>query len=598
MNVTTWHNDINRTGQQLYETALTPSAVGAAGAFGWLWEYSVQGQVYAQPLAVQLPNCTGSPCSLVYIATEQDMLYGFDANSSTQVWSANIATNGSPVDCRNFALLRQCIPTDPLYPYIGVTGTPVIDRDAGILYVVTAIIPNGTGSDNVRQYLHAINIRTGQEAASNSPIEVTGTVIGTAPTTGDCTTSIPRGAGTVSFDPTHHLQRAGLLLLPVNGQNVLYVAFTPIIGETQNGWIFGYRYNTSSGFTKVATFVTTPNGTGGGIWESGAGLAAEIRNDGSKYIYVATGNGTFDINIQPTPSTDYGDSLIKLAVDNTSGALTVANYFTPSDVFTYHTPNGDGRCEYGNDEDFGSGGPMIFPEAFYYDPNQQKYLNLAVSADKESSTYVVDRDNLGGYTAPPGTDHIVQEITLPPNPQWDAQKQSYYSNPAYWKYVNGGTTQRWLYYSAQIRKDTTPLPLYMYPLSIGAPGPILTTGSKATGTKFCTHGATPSISASQNTGGILWAIERVNAHLQQDCNSDTWLPAVLHAYNATDVSTPQNGLYTSNGNPNIAGLAAKFSTPTIFNGRVYMGTLGLPSDYGTTGEVDVFGLCGNPSQCH
>src|SRR5215831_8518845 len=91
-NVTTWHNDNNRTGWQSSETTLTTSNVNQTGSFGLLQKWPVTGYVFAQPLTVANVTTTNSnstchPCDLVLVVTEQDMLYAFNAstNSSTPV---------------------------------------------------------------------------------------------------------------------------------------------------------------------------------------------------------------------------------------------------------------------------------------------------------------------------------------------------------------------------------------------------------------------------------------------------------------------------------------------------------------------------------
>ena len=598
--VLTWHNDIGRTGQYLNESILTPTTV-TQNSFGLLFQYPVQGQVYAQPLAVPglsgVTNCTGT-CNVVFIATQQDMLYAYDADSPTPtlLWSTDLAQNagGIAVNCANFTMLRACTPNDPIYPYVGVTGTPVIDQAAGILYVVSAISENSNAED-IHEYLHAIDIKTGHELSQFTPEEIGGTVGGLAPPpqNGVCSVSIPHGTNTITFDPVHHLQRAALLLLPVNGQNVVYVAFAPVIaqgdasGEFENGWIFGYKYVTGTGhFSRVATFNTTPYGTGGGVWGSGGGLAAEIRSDGSKYIYATTGNGTFDAN-NPGQS-DYGDSLLKLRVNINNGALTVADYFTPSDQGT--------RCL--DDDDLASGGVMVFPEAFFPDQNGN-LVNLVVGGDKKSKLFVANRDNLGGYHS---TDSILEEIILPSSPPPNSNPK-YYSTPAYWKYTENGATKRALYYSVQYASAFPPVPIDMYTLqtNYSVVGPIPNVASHSTQNGFCPHGATPSISANGMSGGILWAIQRVNADpgdcLAPDPNNSNWQkPMILHAYDATNIHN--NELYNSSGVTAIKGFATKFLPPTVFNGKVYVGTLGSDLDWsGTHGEVDVFGLCGNPPKC-
>jgi hypothetical protein len=565
--VTTWHNDIGRTGWQPSETVLTP-ANAIYHSFGKVFQYTVSGEVYAQPLAVPDVAVTGChptfPCDVIYVATEQDKLYGFDATGSTTspFWSVDLAAEagGTYLNCNSMSPPPPCSPNGMPLPEIGVTGTPVIDTTAGILYVVTFVsepLPEPS-----EYYIHAINIQTGAEEP-NSPYPINASKPGLAPST-TCGTSA--GGSTVVFDAANHLQRSGLLLL--NG--TVYVAFAPAdAGELGNGWIMGYTYNTASGFNQAETFISTPNGTGGGIWQGGAGPAGILNENGNPYIFGSTGNGTFDHN---TGGSDYGDSMLRLNPN-----LTVSDYFTPGDVFNY---GGSGLCP--NDEDYGSSGVLLFPDSFV-----PGHPNVLLHADKESKLYIVDRDNLGQYVGPPGTDAVVQEVQTPVPL---GTNQHYLSAPAYWEWTSGGTTDRAIYYAAQVKhaQGSKPLPLNMYQLASSA-APISGTPTASTGTLFCLNGTAPSTSSygTSGTTGLVWAIEASNLDNQPgqqnpDCFGN-WGPAVLHVYNANPYGSfsPLTQLYDSSGASGVGG-AAGLQTPTVFKGRVYMGTLS---------EVDVFGLC-------
>lgn len=569
--VWTWHNDIGRTGQQLGETQLNPTSLTTCSqkpCFGLLWQYPVNGQVYAQPLVINEPSgFSCSPCDVVFIATEEDMLYAFNADSSNTnaLWSWDLAANagGTYVDCRT---LNPPCGNGVIYPSVDVTGTPVIDQSASILYVVTVVeIPTGSGV--VQYWLHAINLTDGKEKP-HSPELINASVTGAPTFPAACAWTT--NSGTLSFDPRHHIQRAGLLLL--NG--TVYLAFAPVFGETQNGWVMAYTYNSASGFTQSAPpFNTTPFGTGGGVWESGAGLAS----DGTS-IYVPTGNGSFDRNSLTLPNTDYGDSLIRL-----DSSLNEKDYFTPANQVSL--------CS--GDTDFGSGGVLLIPDLFYRDQHQN-LLSLAVSADKESKLFVMNEANLGGYTVG-GPDNIVQEDTTPPPPL--ENQQGYWSTPAYWKYVDSNQLSHYLLYYAPESEDSSQAPFPINQYSLQSSGAVIPSTYVSTGTKFCQHAPTPSISANgstQNTG-ILWAIENPNKDNPRDCNSNVPQPGVLHAYDATNFSNAE--LYNSSQEP-ITVRATKFLTPTIFNGRVYMGTLGKPPDPNTgkvAGEIEIFGLCSSQS---
>ncbi|HXM23163.1 MAG TPA: hypothetical protein VN948_18035 [Terriglobales bacterium] len=495
-NVTTWHYDINRTGRQQNETTLTATGTGhvSQSNFGLLWQWQVTGAVFAQPLAVtgvQTNNTNCQPCNLVFIATEKDMLYAFSSGSpqTPPVWSVNLAasvTGGTAVDCGNLlpgVHFGPCDPPKVLGSNIGHTGTPVIDTTTNTLYLVGAVQDS---NQNIGYYIFAVDIRSGT-VLNNLPTKIAGTVSGKAPST-PCHSTYP-AQGQVSFD-YDHIQRSALLLMP-NGN--IYVPFAPggDTGETKNGWIFGYSFNGST-FSQSAVFTTTPYGTGGGIWQSAAGLAS----DGS-YIYAVTGNGT---NFDPGtgPPVDMGDTLLKLNPFN--GSFTVTDYFTPSDVFSYpgSNGNGNGRCQ--NDVDFGSGGVLVFPDAFYFDQNNRDYPNLVVNADKESKLYVANRDNLGMFN-PTGGNNI-QTITTPPIPQNDPG-QGYWASPAYWKYTNGSTTNYMLYYSATTEKKTVaPKAINGYQLlTTGSSGPIASqTPTVSSSTLFCSRSPTPTVSSQRHRG--------------------------------------------------------------------------------------------------
>lgn len=241
--VTTWHNDVNRTGWQQHESALSPSTVNQS-SFGLLQQWPVTGRVYAQPLVVngittQYTAC--KPCDLVLVATEEDMLYGFNGTSlstSAPIWSLDLAGNvgGTPVKC---GALPSGFTYDPctsglLGPYVGVTGTPVIDTSSAnpnTLYVTAAVYFGGV-NPVIYFYLFAVDTTTGH--VRGIPVIISGMANGKSPgASGRCTSDFP-DSGTVTFD-YNHIQRSALLLLP---SGKVYVAFAPGGGnELRNGWM-------------------------------------------------------------------------------------------------------------------------------------------------------------------------------------------------------------------------------------------------------------------------------------------------------------------------------------------------------------------------
>ena len=363
--VLTQRYDAARTGQNLKEYALTPATLATPGAFGKLFSCAVDGVTYAQPLYVANLAIGGGTHNVVFVATENDSVYAFDADSSacTVYWKQSFLGAGVTTVPNGDQAEPNDIPGD-----FGITGTPVIDLASGALYVVANTKESGPSWP---YKLHALSLATGADLA-NSPQVIDATVAAT-------------GGGNISFEPLKHLQRPGLLL--ANG--TVYVVFGSH-GDTSDyyGWVLGYD-KTSLAQTNV--FNTSPNpiisGNGHGgetaIWMSGAGPAA----DASGNVFVATGNGVFNDTAKA-----YGDSVLKL-----SGALGVADYFTPNNQDSLRA----------GDFDLGAGGVLVLPDSV----GSATHLHLAVIGDKESKLFLVDRDAMGKYTSG-GPDANVQTLVV------------------------------------------------------------------------------------------------------------------------------------------------------------------------------------------
>ena len=380
--VLTQHNDNARTGQNLQETLLNTSTVNQSN-FGKVFWRTVDGFIYAQPLYVPGLTIQGATHNVVYVATQHNSVYAFDAdnpNEPAPLWQVNL---GTPVPSQDICILTgDTNPSDcPYYdisPEIGITSTPVIDTTAGIIYVVSRT--KNTSNSTYHDYLHALDLITGAERLGG-PAEILGQVAGT-------------GAGSVggvlTFDPAYHNQRPSLLL--ANG--VLYLCFGSVgdIG-TFHGWVMSYNATT---LQQEAIISITPNGTDGGVWSSGQGLVA----DASGNVYVMTGNGDFNAN---TGGKDYGDSFLKFS----GASFTISDYFTPSNQATLNSGN----------VDLGSGGPMLMPGTTFL-----------VGMGKDGIFRVVSTASMGGYNS--GVDNDVQEFSALSNP--------YYSSPVYWNSPNNG----------------------------------------------------------------------------------------------------------------------------------------------------------------
>ena len=382
VDVLTYHNDISRTGKNSSEALLMPGNVTSA-TFGKLNQFPVDGRVDAQPLYlsnVAIPS--KGTHDVVYVATEHDSVYAFDALTGLRLWNRSLLGSGeTPSDPRG---------CDQVSPEIGITSTPVIDRGRGAIYVI-AMSRNAAG--NYFQRLHALDIATGNELFSGPK-----TIQATYPGTGDNSSS-----GNVVFDPAQYKERAALLLL--NG--VVYTAWASHCDiRPYTGWVMGYDGAT---LNQTGVLNITPNGNEGAIWMSGAGMAA----DDSGNIYLLAGNGTFDatLNANGFPSQgDYGNAFLKLS---TSGGLQVADYFEMSNQ----------SAENAGDVDLGSGGVLVLPDMIDSKGNTQQ---LVVGAGKDQNIYVVSRNSMGKFNS--NANNIYQQITgiFP-----DGSPAGIYSAPAY-----------------------------------------------------------------------------------------------------------------------------------------------------------------------
>lgn len=390
--VTTYHNDIARTGQNTTETKLTQANVNST-TFGLLRNLAVDGLVDAEPLYLSQLSVGGSARNVVFIVTEHDSAYAFDSDTGAQLWKVSLLGSGETTSDD-----RGC---GQVSPEIGITSTPVIDRAAGAhgtIYVV-AMSKNST---TYFQRLHALDITTGTELAGG-PV----TVLASYPGTG-----ANSSAGEVIFDPKQYKERAALLLL--NG--VVYTSWASHcdIG-LYTGWIMGYNQTT---LAQTSVLNLIPNGSEGSIWQSGGGLAADPQGN----IYALMANGTFDTTLDTNNfpnKQDYGNGFVKISTTN--GSLKVADYFNMSSTVS----------ESGSDTDLGSGGPMVLPDQSYGTANT---LNLAVGAGKDGNLYVVNRNSMGKWNA--NSNNVYQELAGGlPNGVFGVP--AYFNNAVYYCDVNG-----------------------------------------------------------------------------------------------------------------------------------------------------------------
>jgi hypothetical protein len=386
ISVYTQHNNNTRSGLNDQEKKLTTSNVNSKD-FGKLFELSVDGQVYAQPLIVGNLSIGSGEHNVAFIATVNNSIYAYDGDSGKLYWKKNYTESGMRPP-RNTDMTGACGGQyEDFSGSIGIVGTPVIDSVSQTLFFVA----RSTNGSNYVQFLHAVSLIDGTER-SGSPVKVTATYNGT----GDGNVN-----GVITFDAQRQNQRAALAL--VNG--IVYITFSSHCDwGPYHGWILGYDAST---LQQTIVYNDTPNGIDGGIWESGMGMASDAQGS----LYVVIGNGTVGANGDPTVLTNRGESALKLTPAGST--LTIDSYFTPYN-YAYLEDN---------DLDYGCMGSFLIPNSNYY-----------FTSCKDGNIYLLNKNNMGGYTA--GSNQVQQIITLSSNSNMHCQ-------PAYGKVSNGEFVYIW-----------------------------------------------------------------------------------------------------------------------------------------------------------
>ncbi len=511
VSVLTQHNDNTRSGWNDHETVLTTSNVNQQH-FGKVLTLVVDDQVYAQPLVAGHVHVSGGDHNVVYVATVNNTLYAFDGDDGTLYWVRNYTAPGMRPP-RNTDMKGACNGTYTDFSgNIGMVGTPVIDSASQTLYVVA----RSTDSSTFVQYLHAVSLIDGSEA-SGSPVQITATY----PGSGDGSVN-----NVITFDGQRQNQRQALTL--VNG--VVYVTFSSHCDWGPfHGWVLGYDAAT---LQQRVVYNATPNGSAGGMWESGNGMAADAAGN----LYVVAGNGTVGDSVDPTSLTNRGESALQLVPSGST--LQVASYFTPLD---YQFLND-------NDLDYGSVGGLLIPNASYY-----------LTGGKDGNLYLLNKDDMGGYSA--SGDQVQQILQL--------TSSEMHCQLAYYK----GSATEFIY----VWPENNPLRAIPFDRgsnlldrqaerSFTAGGPTGHSGAMLT----------VSSDGSKDGTAILWASYAVAGDAEHEVSL-----GILRAFDANDItreiwSTQQN---VDRDGP---GMYAKFASPTVANGHVYLPTF--------SNQVVVYGL--------
>jgi len=494
--VWTEHNDNGRTGDNLSETALTPSNVNQT-QFGKLWTAALDDQSFSQPLYIPGLTVNGAMHNVVYVTSVNDSVYAFDADSGAQLWHDNLLIGGDSVPSNAQASSWGACGGNynDFAGKFGIVGTPVINTASNTMYVVARSF---NGNTYVQQ-LHALNIITGSEQ-SGSPVTIAGG----------------------SFNSQLNNQRPALAL--VNG--IVYIAWSSHCDfGAYNGIVMGYNAAT---LLQTNVWADTANGgSQAGIWMGGQGVTA----DGNNNLYVMTGNGTWD------GSSNFGESFVKL-----SSSLGVLDYFTPS--------NWSGLN--GGDTDLGSAGALGIPGTSY-----------VFGGGKQGMVYLVNTANMGHEN---GTDNVVQEFQATFLQNNGGNTVHIHGGPVYF---NNGSAQYvylwgendWLrcyqFNGSSFNSTSVAQSSMLSPVSSnGMPGGFL------------------SVSANGASNGIVWALEPYNGNANQST-----VQGILHAFTATPSGSALTELWNSkqNASRDDFGNYAKFTYPTIANGKVYVSTFGNAS---------------------
>jgi chitodextrinase len=449
--VFTYQNDSQRTGQNLKEYALTPSTVSAS-TFGKLFSCSttesgtVLGHIYAQPLYVSNLTIGAAKHNVLFVVTESDWVYAFDADASPclTLWKASMLDSSStpkhdPISGETTVPAGDTGEPDDLHPEIGITSTPVIDTATNAIYLTAK---SKESSSSYHHRLHALSLIDGSEKFAG-PVDITAT----------------------GFSPLIHMQRPALLL---SGNNV-YLGFGSHGDQNSyHGWLIGYNKTTLAQSSLWTATDLSVGSSKGAIWQAGSGPAVDANGN----IWVEVANGDFDGTI------NFGDSVVKLNL----AANAAAAFFTPKDQDTLRA----------GDIDLGSGGVTILPDSV----GSIAHPHLALATGKPNLLYLLDQTNLGQFSST--TDNIVQEVTLHNGLNETNVIGGMFSKAAYF---NGRI------YLVPISDVLRAYTITSNPVP---PAQVLTAVNPTGADTFGFPGATPSVSALNTTNGIIWVVNTTN----------------------------------------------------------------------------------------
>jgi hypothetical protein len=517
----------SRTQANLQETILTPQNV-SPNNFGKLFTVHTDGEIYTQPLFVSNLAIAGGTHNVVFVGTTFNTVYAIDADNGTVYWKQNFG----------YPIIAEDVQNDnniSWYTGIGIIGTPVIDPDTNILYVVNGHQPQ-SGQQSFTYYLNALDITTG-DPVNGSPKQISASY-----STPDLTTP-------EVFQAKTQNQRCGLTL--ANGN--IYMCF----GSHQDimpytGWMLAYNKST---LNQVAVYAVTTIGSEGGIWM--AGQAPVV--DGAGNLYVSTGNGSSGT----TPNGLYqtGESIIKL-----SPSLQLLDYFTPFNAASLSA----------GDMDLASAGVIMVPNT-----------NYVLGGGKQGVLYLLNTNNMGHFNA--SHDNVQQEFQA-----IFGQGTSHIHGTA--SYFDSGTNGPTLYIwgendvlrSFSYNSNTGTINT--------TPRATSTMTAPVTNNDGAMPGGFTTISANGNSNAILWASTPYNGNAAGNSNpsfaGDGLVQGVLYAFDANTLKVLWSD--KNNDGRDEIGLFAKYVPPMVANGKMYVPNFGPVGTTDGTGNLVVYGLFNPP----
>ena len=448
---------------------MTPANV-TPGSFGKLFSLPVDGHVYTQPLFVPNVAIAGGTHNVIFVATQNDTAFAFDADQQgPPLWKTSLVNGAGgegAVPCNAGA-----VPVDgcSIAPTIGVTATPVIDIGRNAIYIEARSTQGGAFFHK----LHALDLSTGAEKFGG-PVTITASVPGTASDS---------AGGNVVFNPLRENSRPGLL--EVNG--VVYMTYASISDVSPyHGWLLGYNADT---LQPVSVFNTTPNGARAGIWGNN-GPAADANGN----IFFVTGNGTAN-----AAGNSFGNAFIKLAPGN--GQLQPADFFMPSDASALNDI----------DTDLGSAGLTLLPDQAGPHPH------MLISAGKSGKIYLIDRDNMGKFNT---TDQVVQEVPNAVGNSPDGSDRNFYS-PVFFNgtvfFSGGGDVVKGFSLQNGLLSTTPSMQASTHPFSFPGAGLVLSANGNSAGILWALEWHADNSTGPTHTG-TLHAYDATN--LKELWNSD------------------------------------------------------------------------------